>query len=65
MKIRVMGTLEECTAFKNLFLEHVNKDNGYSVSDFYQNRGNSNLYRCYIEFDPVTVNTQKKITSKR
>ncbi len=65
MKIRVMGTQEECSAFKELFLTKIDANKfSYSVSDFYPNRGDSNLCRCYIDFNPV-VQTQKAIKGKR
>ncbi len=52
MKIRVMGTKEECELAQEYYKEFVHNNEqvqSYSISDLYANRGNSNLYRVYID----------------
>lgn len=52
MKIRVMGTKEECILAQEYYKEFV-KNNAcvkyYSISELYANRGSSNLFRVYID----------------
>ncbi len=54
MKIRVMGTKEECELAQEYYKEFVYNNEqvqSYSISDLYANRGNSNLYRVYIDIN--------------
>lgn len=54
MKIRIMGTKQECEAMRQFFEENLSDDVGYSVSGLYPNRGQSNLYRIYIDLTAST-----------
>lgn len=51
MKLRVIGTAEECRLAQAYYraLEEQNNVKYVSVSDLYQNRGSRTLYRVYIE----------------
>ena len=52
MKIRVMGTKAECELAQEYYKEFVHNNEqvqSYSISDLYANRGDSNLYRVYID----------------
>ncbi len=51
MKIRVMGTQEECKQAQEYYRQFAtNEMVGYcSVSDLYPNRGSVNQYRVYID----------------
>lgn len=51
MKIRVMGTIDECRLAKSYYRALERQDNVkyVSVSELYPNRGSSSLYRIYIE----------------
>lgn len=53
MKIRVMGTKDECLAATGYYRE-LEKDSNVKfvqVSDLYPNRGSSTLFRVYIEVE--------------
>lgn len=53
MKIRIMGTREECAAFTKIVKETVPKDYIRTISEFYPNRRKctySNEGRVYMEF---------------
>lgn len=51
MKLRVMGTLDECKLAKAYYgmLERQDNVKYVSVSELYPNRGSNKLYRVYIE----------------
>lgn len=51
MKIRIMGTKDECEQVARFFLSQRGKDNVSSVevSSLYPNRAPSNLFRLYVE----------------
>lgn len=52
MKIRVMGTKEECTSAAELYktLENSEEHNvAVTVSELYPNRGTDKIFRVYIE----------------
>ena len=51
MKIRIMGTKDECLLATNYYraLEKEENVQYVQVSDLYPNRGSSTLYRVYIE----------------
>ena len=51
MKIRVMGTLEECEQAQRFYTMLARGENilSSSVSGLYPNRGSTNQYRVYIE----------------
>ena len=51
MKIRVMGTREECEQAQRFYTQLSKGDNviSSSVSGLYPNRGSTNQYRVYIE----------------
>lgn len=54
MKFRIMGTLEECSAFIEMIKKTVPKENIRNISDFYPNTRKctySNEGRVYIELD--------------
>ncbi len=54
MKIRVMGTKAECELAQEYYREFVKNNacvKSYSISELYANRGDSNLYRVYIDID--------------
>lgn len=58
MKIRIMGTREECAAFTKLVRETVPKKNIRSISEFYPNVRKcaySNEGRVYMDFDGVIL----------
>ncbi len=58
MKIRVMGTKEECELAQEYYKEFVQNNDcvqSYSISDLYANRGNSNLYRVYIDINYTII----------
>ncbi len=58
MKIRVMGTKEECILAQEYYKEFVNNNacvKYYSISELYANRGNSNLYRVYIDINYIVI----------
>ena len=51
MKIRVMGTREECEQARR-FYEHLGRGNNIlhsTVSGLYPNRGSNNQFRVYVE----------------
>ena len=72
MKIRVMGTKEECLAAMGYYRE-LEKDPNVrfvQVSDLYPNRGSSTLFRIYIEVEYhcviiETVNARQPVPSRR
>lgn len=71
MKIRIIGTKEECVLAKQYYssLQSDNNVKYVCVSGFYSCRGSAKLYRLYIEieyFSTVsgTVNDQKAITQE-
>ena len=51
MKIRIMGTREECEQAQRFYKHLSNAENVLygSVSALYANRGSNNLYRVYVE----------------
>ncbi|MDE7107176.1 MAG: hypothetical protein K2O39_02515 [Clostridiales bacterium] len=51
MKIRVMGTREECEQAQRFYTQLSKGDNvlSSSVSELYPNRGSTNQFRVYIE----------------
>ncbi len=52
MKIRVMGTKEECILaqeYYKAFLKNNKQVVVYLISELYANRGSSNLFRVYID----------------
>ena len=53
MKIRIMGTEAECKAMAQFFSENLSGQEGYSVSGLYRNRGNTNMWRVYIELAAI------------
>ncbi len=54
MQIRLMGSKQECEILKNCFEEALKKQQGgYSISDLYPNRGNTNMCRVYINLNVV------------
>ncbi len=56
MQIRLMGSKQECEILKNCFEEALKKQQGgYSISDLYPNRGDTNMCRVYINLN-VAVN---------
>lgn len=62
MKIRIMGTPEECETFKKLIIATVPKQYIRSISGFYANRRNneySNEGRIYCEFKDLPVGALK------
>ena len=53
MKIRIMGTSEECELAQGFYRE-LSKDpavKSSSVSNLYPNRGSTNQYRVYVEIE--------------
>lgn len=72
MKIRIMGTKEECLAGMAYYRE-LEKDSNVKyvqVSDLYPNRGSSTLFRLYVEvvYHEViieTVNARQPIPSRQ
>ena len=71
MKIRVMGTKEECLAAMGYYRD-LEKDSNVKfvqVSELYSNRGSSTLFRIYIEVEYYctiieTVNARQSLPSK-
>ncbi len=65
MKIRIMGTQEECNIAKSYYQTLSNDENvkNISISNLYPNRGSSNQYRLYVEIDyyETMVSTTKAI----
>lgn len=57
MKIRVMGTKEECEQAQRYYLSLGNTDGvkSVSVSTLYSNRGSVNIYRVYIEVEYYSI----------
>lgn len=53
MKIRVMGTKEECEQARRYYRSLGNTDGvkSVSVSTLYPNRGSVNIFRVYIEVE--------------
>ncbi len=53
MKIRVMGTREECNQAVSYYKALANDSNvkNVSISNLYPNRGSSNQFRLYVEID--------------
>lgn len=51
MKIRIMGTSEECKKMQALFnsMSVLDGVQSVSVSDLYPNRNSTNVYRVYID----------------
>lgn len=72
MKIRVMGTKDECLAAMAYYRE-LEKDSNVKfvqVSDLYPNRGSSTLFRLYVEVEYYctiieTVNARQPVPSRR
>ncbi|MBQ5929541.1 MAG: hypothetical protein IIX02_02005 [Clostridia bacterium] len=72
MKIRVMGTKDECLAAMAYYRE-LEKDSNVKfvqVSDLYPNRGSSTLFRLYVEVEYYctiieTVNARQPLPGKR
>ncbi len=56
MKIRIMGTKHECEVMQDFFRKKLQNCKGYSVSRLYANRGSTDIYRLYIEFN-ISSNT--------
>ena len=67
MKIRIMGTKAECEAVAQFFAENLSDEHGYSVSRLYSNRGNTNLYRVYIELavSPSMISKKRLLRAAR
>ncbi len=61
MKIRLMGTSEECAEFIN-FLKKIIPDKIISISNAYINR-NSIEQRVYVEFKDLSQGLSKDITT--
>ncbi len=51
MKIRLMGTKRECEIMADFFRRNLQNHNSYSVSGLYPNRGNTDMFRVYVEFN--------------
>ena len=53
MKIRIMGTREECEVAKKYYrgLEGTPEVKSVTVSDLYANRGSSTVFRVYIDVE--------------
>ena len=72
MKIRVMGTKNECLAAREYYasLEKDSNVKRLSISDLYPNRGSNTDYRLYVEveyYDEIieTVNAQERLPSRK
>lgn len=61
MKIRLMGTKQECEIMAEFFRQNLVTDRAYSVSGLYPNRGNTNMYRLYVDIDvtPAVIDKTK------
>lgn len=51
MKVRLMGTKRECEIMQDFFRKNLQNGSGYSVSGLYPNRGSTDMYRVYVEFN--------------
>ena len=53
MKIRIMGTQEECEQARRYYSQFLNSDmvNHCSISKLYPNRNSVNQYRIYVDVD--------------
>ena len=51
MKIRIMGTQEECEQARHYYSQFLNSDmvNHCSISKLYPNRNSYNQYRLYVD----------------
>ena len=71
MKIRVMGTKEECLVAMGYY-KNLEKDSNVKfvqVSELYPNRGSSTLFRIYIDIEYYctineTINARQNLPSK-
>lgn len=57
MKVRLMGTKRECEIMQDFFRKNLQNGSGYSVSGLYPNRGSTDMYRVYVEFNLPTDTT--------
>lgn len=64
MKIRVMGTKEECEQAQRYYLSLGNTDGvkSVSVSTLYSNRGSVNIYRVYIDVEYYSISASSAAT---
>ena len=60
MKIRIMGTKAECEAMAQFFADNLSEEAGYSISGLYPNKGNTNLYRIYVDVAVAPSSIGKK-----
>lgn len=69
MKIRIMGTKDECSSFVKVVMQSVPKSYIRNISEFYPNVRKcsySNEGRVYIDIDrPVIPNTGKELPGGR
>lgn len=57
MKIRVMGTKEECEQAQRYYLSLGNTDGvkSVSISELYPNRNSFNIFRVYIDVEYYSI----------
>lgn len=58
MKIRIMGTLDECEAAQKYYrlLENFENIKYVSLSPLYPNRGSTTLFRLYVDIEYKELN---------
>lgn len=68
MKIRVMGTREECEQARRYYSQFLNSDmvSHCSISRLYENRNSLNQYRIYIDISSKFdfMNTTSTVAAK-